>query len=247
MMVGLIAYDAFFVFGTSLMNPVDWKLPQFIKYPTSHGYNILGGGDITLPGLIIAYLYRYDAKHPARSRIFFLCWHGSLCHLSLWVRVDSTILSGITTCFDLYSSFIVNVYDAVLLVYRRVEQFLSFQYLKLTIYFSFSFNKNLFLEKMQREEYAEHVKKRTFHVDVKRITEIEHPNDYYDYAISMVERCIARAMNEGEISHDFPVRVNCLEPWHFQVWEHVFEAVKAKNPRYAIEYPSLDTVRVSWR
>lgn len=71
MMVGLVVYDAFFVFGTSLMNPVDWKLPQFIKYPTSHGYNMLGGGDIALPGLIIAYLYRYDIKHLARSRIFF--------------------------------------------------------------------------------------------------------------------------------------------------------------------------------
>lgn len=71
MMVGAILYDAFFVFGTTLMNPVAWSIPQFIQYPTQTGVEMLGGGDIALPGIVLAYFYRYDLKHPSRPKVFF--------------------------------------------------------------------------------------------------------------------------------------------------------------------------------
>ena len=67
LMIGAIVYDAFFVFGTTLMEPSGWNIPQFIQFDG----HFLGGGDIALPGLVIAYLYRYDLRHPHRRKIFF--------------------------------------------------------------------------------------------------------------------------------------------------------------------------------
>merc|ERR1712224_234813 len=64
MLAGLFFYDIFWVFGTEVMVTVakkfDAPIKLLFKRPDMEKPNLLGLGDIVLPGMLVAVLLRFD-------------------------------------------------------------------------------------------------------------------------------------------------------------------------------------------
>ena len=77
----LFFYDIFWVFGTDVMLTVATKFDGPIKllFPKNAlsgeewQFSLLGLGDIVLPGLFIAFLYRFDIAQKNRFPVNFYC------------------------------------------------------------------------------------------------------------------------------------------------------------------------------
>jgi minor histocompatibility antigen H13 len=75
MLCGLFVYDVFWVFGTDVMVSVATKFDAPIKlifprdpFAAELKFAMLGLGDIVIPGLFIALMYRFDLHQSARRR-----------------------------------------------------------------------------------------------------------------------------------------------------------------------------------
>mmetsp|Transcript_36604 Transcript_36604/g.95858 ORF Transcript_36604/g.95858 Transcript_36604/m.95858 type:complete len:406 (-) Transcript_36604:1472-2689(-) len=83
LLVGLFFYDIFWVFGTNVMVTVakSFDGPIKVLFPKDFMENgvfatenaMLGLGDIVLPGVLIALLYRFDVASGRTSRPYFWC------------------------------------------------------------------------------------------------------------------------------------------------------------------------------
>lgn len=78
LLVGLFFYDIFWVFGTDVMvtvaksfdGPIKLLFPAVLPTATSKGqFNLLGLGDIVIPGLFVALLLRFDAVRAKVAQI----------------------------------------------------------------------------------------------------------------------------------------------------------------------------------
>ena len=61
--MGLILYDAYFVFGTEVMMTVahSFNAPVKILFPTEKGaFSMVGIGDVIIPGLLVSMALRFD-------------------------------------------------------------------------------------------------------------------------------------------------------------------------------------------
>lgn len=60
--IGLMAYDVFFVFRTDIMITVakSFESPMKLLIPSNAGFNMVGLGDIIIPGLLVSLSLRID-------------------------------------------------------------------------------------------------------------------------------------------------------------------------------------------
>lgn len=81
LLLGLLLYDAFWVFGTNVMVTVakSFEVPIKLVFPqdllekglTANNFAMLGLGDIVLPGIFIALLLRFDNSLSRKTNVYF--------------------------------------------------------------------------------------------------------------------------------------------------------------------------------
>jgi len=95
---GLFFYDIFWVFGTEVMVTVakSFDAPVKLLFPKSlfaveHQYSMLGLGDIVIPGIFIALLLRFDAKHSKKAKRVFKKTYFNSTFLAYVLGLATTI------------------------------------------------------------------------------------------------------------------------------------------------------------
>jgi len=95
---GLFFYDIFWVFGTEVMVSVarSFDAPVKLLFPKSLfaselQFSMLGLGDIVIPGIFIALLLRFDAKHSQKAKKAFKKTYFSITFLAYVLGLATTI------------------------------------------------------------------------------------------------------------------------------------------------------------
>jgi len=95
---GLFFYDIFWVFGTEVMVSVarSFDAPVKLLFPkslfaTELQFSMLGLGDIVIPGIFIALLLRFDAKHSKKAKKAFKKTYFSTTFIAYVLGLVTTI------------------------------------------------------------------------------------------------------------------------------------------------------------
>jgi len=96
---GLFFYDIFWVFGTEVMVTVakSFDAPVKLLFPKSLfaeslQFSMLGLGDIVIPGIFIALLLRFDAKHSHRAKRIFKKTYFKTAFVAYTLGLATTII-----------------------------------------------------------------------------------------------------------------------------------------------------------
>jgi len=95
---GLFFYDIFWVFGTEVMVSVarSFDAPVKLLFPKSLfadelQFSMLGLGDIVIPGIFIALLLRFDAKHAKKAKKVFKKTYFNVTFVAYILGLATTI------------------------------------------------------------------------------------------------------------------------------------------------------------
>jgi len=115
----LFFYDIFWVFGTDVMvtvatsfeGPIKLLFPKNALSGEEWKFSLLGLGDIVLPGIFIAFLYRFDISRKATPVNFYVCLVAyflglatTIAVMHLWEHAQPALLYLVPFC--LISSFL---------------------------------------------------------------------------------------------------------------------------------------------